>query len=211
MKAITKRQEVVLEAIRAFTLRCGYPPTLRDLSEATGIKSTNGISDHLDRLERAGRLKRSPLTARSLVVLGDPDIGPRGAYLWPMGSPRAAAHMLLGNVLRVTGPASASRVATVLALAADPTILEAYLPTTLAHRWTQACLSTPALEEADREWAARSLVHGGALVIDEETSRWLPGRALSSLPAPEWAAGRARVAGWALDSIPTLAVILRAA
>ena len=44
-----------------------YPPTIREICEALGIASTNGVSDHLRALERKGHLHRGPCKSRALV------------------------------------------------------------------------------------------------------------------------------------------------
>ena len=36
----------------------GYPPTLREIGEHMGIRSTNGVNDHLKALEKKGYLER---------------------------------------------------------------------------------------------------------------------------------------------------------
>lgn len=50
----TSRQLLVLKAINASINKHGYPPTLREICEAIGIRSTNGVNDHLHALERKG-------------------------------------------------------------------------------------------------------------------------------------------------------------
>lgn len=46
----------------------GYPPTLREIGANFGIRSTNGINDHLCALERKGYIRREDMTARSIRV-----------------------------------------------------------------------------------------------------------------------------------------------
>ena len=65
---MTPRRLDVLQTIDALTRRHGYPPTLRELGKATGIASTNGVRDHLVRLERDGYIKTTPGLARSIVI-----------------------------------------------------------------------------------------------------------------------------------------------
>jgi repressor LexA len=47
----------------------GYPPTLREIGNHMGIRSTNGVSDHLKALERKGYLQRGSLRARALIPI----------------------------------------------------------------------------------------------------------------------------------------------
>ena len=68
MKGLTERQEDVLSMIISHINRRGYAPTLREIGKHFGIKSTNGVNDHLLALERKGYLGRSEHAARSIVV-----------------------------------------------------------------------------------------------------------------------------------------------
>ncbi|MEM6992514.1 MAG: transcriptional repressor LexA [Myxococcota bacterium] len=64
--ALTQRQAQALHYIsHCLTVR-GYPPTLREIGEHMGIKSTNGVNDHLKALERKGYLVREELKSRAL-------------------------------------------------------------------------------------------------------------------------------------------------
>ena len=44
----------------------GYPPTLREIGSRMGIRSTNGVNDHLRALERKGYLTREDMKSRAL-------------------------------------------------------------------------------------------------------------------------------------------------
>src|ERR1043166_5661190 len=63
---LTDRQRAVLEFISQSIERRGYPPTLREIGEHMGIKSTNGVNDHLKALEKKGYLEREDLKSRAL-------------------------------------------------------------------------------------------------------------------------------------------------
>ena len=64
---LTPRQQAIYEYIRGHTLRYGYPPSIREIGEHFGIRSTNGVSDHLKALQRKGKLRRSESKSRALV------------------------------------------------------------------------------------------------------------------------------------------------
>lgn len=64
--ALTKRQQQVLDFIGASIGDRGYPPTLREIGEHFGIKSTNGVNDHLKALEKKGYLTREDLKSRAM-------------------------------------------------------------------------------------------------------------------------------------------------
>ncbi len=66
MHKLTARQKAVLDFITVSIDRRGYPPTLREIGNHLGIKSTNGVNDHLRALERKGYLTREDMKSRTL-------------------------------------------------------------------------------------------------------------------------------------------------
>jgi repressor LexA len=66
MRGLTPRQHQVLEYIRQSINERGYPPTLREIGLHMGIRSTNGVNDHLRALENKGYLTREDMKSRSL-------------------------------------------------------------------------------------------------------------------------------------------------
>lgn len=66
MRGLTPRQQQVLEFIRSSIRERGYPPTLREIGQHMGIRSTNGVNDHLRALEHKGYLTREDMKSRSL-------------------------------------------------------------------------------------------------------------------------------------------------
>src|SRR5262245_35760581 len=69
---LTDRQKEVLEFIQESISGRGYPPTLREIGERMGIRSTNGVNDHLKALEKKGYLAREDLKSRALRPLKIP-------------------------------------------------------------------------------------------------------------------------------------------
>lgn len=63
---LTDRQRQALDYITDCLNARGYPPTLREIGEHMGIRSTNGVNDHLKALERKGYLVREELKSRAL-------------------------------------------------------------------------------------------------------------------------------------------------
>jgi len=63
---LTDRQRQALDYITDCLTVRGYPPTLREIGEHMGIRSTNGVNDHLKALERKGYLVREELKSRAL-------------------------------------------------------------------------------------------------------------------------------------------------
>lgn len=87
---LTKRQQQVLDFIQECIEERGYPPTMREIGEAMGIRSTNGVNDHLKALERKGYLTRQTLKSRALQPA---DAG--GALTIPLVGAVAAGQPLL--------------------------------------------------------------------------------------------------------------------
>src|SRR5580698_8557646 len=66
MQGLTDRQQQVLHYIKQSITDRGYPPTLREIGAHMGIRSTNGVNDHLRALERKGYLTREDMKSRAL-------------------------------------------------------------------------------------------------------------------------------------------------
>jgi len=78
---LTDRQRAVLEFISQSIERRGYPPTLREIGEHMGIRSTNGVNDHLKALEKKGYLEREDLKSRALRPISAEGAGPTGQII----------------------------------------------------------------------------------------------------------------------------------
>ena len=63
----TKRQQEILDIINRHVVERGYPPTLREIAEETGIRGISAIKGHIDRLVSKGLLVRER-GARSLTL-----------------------------------------------------------------------------------------------------------------------------------------------
>jgi repressor LexA len=73
---LTKRQRAILDFISLSIDERGFPPTLREIGEHFGIRSTNGVNDHLKALEKKGYLRREDLKSRAMrpMTPGAPDL-----------------------------------------------------------------------------------------------------------------------------------------
>jgi repressor LexA len=78
MQGLTKRQAQTLDFIRQSIEERGYPPTLREIGESMGIRSTNGVNDHLRALERKGYLSREDMKSRALRLVSREPEPPAG-------------------------------------------------------------------------------------------------------------------------------------
>ena len=64
-------QSKILEYIETSSQINGYPPSVREICEATGLKSTSTVHGHLVRLEKKGLLNRTSMRPRAITVPDD--------------------------------------------------------------------------------------------------------------------------------------------
>ena len=69
MEGLTPRQREILAFVQKFSGERGFPPTMREIAAHFGIRSLNGVSDHLGALERKGYVERQPGSPRGLRLL----------------------------------------------------------------------------------------------------------------------------------------------
>lgn len=63
---LSERQRNILRYIEKYVVDHGYPPTIRQIGEATGINSTSVVNYNLNKLVTAGYLARSSHVSRGL-------------------------------------------------------------------------------------------------------------------------------------------------
>lgn len=104
MRAITARQQEMLDLIREHVATHGWPPTVRELGARMGIRSTNGVIDHLKALERKGFIARNDMLSRGIRLidghpLPPPQPSPQGQPGVTTRSPRLLELMWIrGNI-----------------------------------------------------------------------------------------------------------------
>ncbi|MEV0681539.1 transcriptional repressor LexA [Actinosynnema sp. NPDC050436] len=98
---LTLRQRKVLDVIRDWLDRFGYPPSVREIGEAVGLTSTSSVAHQLRALERKGFLRRDPNRPRAVGVLPaeivtgvDPAARPTPAYVPMLGRIAAGGPIL---------------------------------------------------------------------------------------------------------------------
>jgi repressor LexA len=67
-KDLTARQRRILEFIRDWVERYGYPPSVREIGEAVGLVSPSSVAYQLKELEKKGFLRRDPNRPRAVDV-----------------------------------------------------------------------------------------------------------------------------------------------
>jgi repressor LexA len=69
MRSLTARQAEILEFIRDAIAARGLPPTVAEIAAGMGVKSTNGIRDHLKALARKGVIELIPGASRGIRLV----------------------------------------------------------------------------------------------------------------------------------------------
>jgi repressor LexA len=70
-KKLTSRQGAILKYIKKVIDERGYPPSVREIGEAVGLRSSSTVHSHLVNLEKKGYIRRDPTKPRAIEVLGN--------------------------------------------------------------------------------------------------------------------------------------------
>lgn len=68
---ITDKQKEILEYMKEQILEKGYPPAVREICKAVGLKSTSSVHAHLETLEKNGYIRKDPTKPRAIEILDD--------------------------------------------------------------------------------------------------------------------------------------------
>jgi repressor LexA len=98
---LTARQRIILNTIRESVESRGYPPSMREICDATGLSSTSSVSHQLAVLEEKGFIKRDPNKPRALDVR-QPD--QYGAQSFPASNTNAH-QSVFDDALEASSPA----------------------------------------------------------------------------------------------------------
>lgn len=69
MDKLTNRQEDILQFIKKYLVKYGYPPTVREIGRSLGLSSPATIHSHLQNLESKGYIKKDDNKNRALELL----------------------------------------------------------------------------------------------------------------------------------------------
>lgn len=69
VKELTKRQGEILNFIKEYIVKYGYPPTVREIGAALGVSSPATIHAHLNNLEDKGFIKKEESKNRAIELL----------------------------------------------------------------------------------------------------------------------------------------------
>lgn len=70
MNHLSEKQKQILEYIADATAQQGYPPSVREICEHVGLRSSSSVHAHLVKLREAGYLEKDARKTRALVVKG---------------------------------------------------------------------------------------------------------------------------------------------
>ena len=70
---LTSKQAMIFEFIKEQQLLKGYPPSVREICSAVGLKSTSTVHSHLNKLEKLGYIRRDPTKPRAIEILNNND------------------------------------------------------------------------------------------------------------------------------------------
>ena len=68
---LSAKQQQILDFLKEEILTRGYPPTVREIGEAVGLRSTSSVYSQLENLERLGKIRRDPSKPRAIEIVDD--------------------------------------------------------------------------------------------------------------------------------------------
>ncbi|MEN6325215.1 MAG: transcriptional repressor LexA [Syntrophomonas sp.] len=71
---LSNRQQAILDYIKDSIKSNGYPPSVREIGQAVGLKSSSTVHAHLVHLEEKGLLRKDPSKPRALIPTPDPEL-----------------------------------------------------------------------------------------------------------------------------------------
>lgn len=93
MPKLTAKQQQIYDYILSFTAQHGYPPSVREIGAAVGLKSPSTVHFHIKGLEEAGVLIKAEGKTRAITLPGAPF-----APVAEEQSPQANRVPVVGNV-----------------------------------------------------------------------------------------------------------------
>lgn len=68
---LTEKQAEILNFIKNCILKKGYPPSVREICKAVGLRSTSSVHSHLESLEKKGMIRKDPTKPRTIEIVDD--------------------------------------------------------------------------------------------------------------------------------------------
>ena len=93
MGNLTPKQQRIYDFIQAFAAQHGYPPSVREIGAAVGLKSPSTVHFHLKGLEEAGVIVKAEGKTRAITLAA-----PAGRAVGEEASPQENQIPVVGNV-----------------------------------------------------------------------------------------------------------------
>jgi len=74
-KELSERHKKILRFLRSHQRKEGYPPTIREIGEATDISSTSVVNYYLNQLEKMGKIERQKKISRGISLTESNPLG----------------------------------------------------------------------------------------------------------------------------------------
>ncbi|MGI6422561.1 MAG: transcriptional repressor LexA [Syntrophomonadaceae bacterium] len=95
---LTYRQKQILDYIKEKISQSGYPPSVREIGQAVGLRSSSTVYNHLLQLEQKGYLKKDPTKPRAIIpVDGDSELQKSESIFLPVVGNVAAGSPILAE------------------------------------------------------------------------------------------------------------------
>lgn len=70
-KTIKRRHKDILEFCKGYMRENGYPPTVREIGDGVGIKSTSSVCNYMQEMKELGLIITGPTaTSRAFTIVG---------------------------------------------------------------------------------------------------------------------------------------------
>lgn len=69
MERLSPRQQMIFDFIKDEVKKKGYPPSVREIGEAIGLRSSSTVHAHLAKLEHKGYIRRDRTKPRAIEIL----------------------------------------------------------------------------------------------------------------------------------------------
>lgn len=94
---LTPRQAAVLEFIKRVWDEKGYSPSVREICDGVGLKSTSTVHNHLKTLEELGYIRRNDSKQRAIELVDDGTVNDDG-YFSGIANKEIAGVPLIGSI-----------------------------------------------------------------------------------------------------------------
>lgn len=82
MEKISKKQSEILKFMKSEVREKGYPPSVREICQAVGLKSTSTVHGHLAQLEKKGYIRRDPSKPRAIEIIDTDSYLPKPEFAY---------------------------------------------------------------------------------------------------------------------------------